>query len=79
LVLHGADDPYVPDPEVQGFVAEMKSVPNIDWQLVSFGGAVHSFTDVDAKAKGQAMYDAKTAARAYRLMRSFFSEAFAAP
>jgi dienelactone hydrolase len=78
LALHGADDPYVPPAEVQAFEQEMRT-GGIDWELVSYGGAVHSFTDVDAKAKGQADYNAKVAKRAYERMQAMLNEAFAAP
>ena len=46
----------------------------LDWQLVSFGNAVHSFTDVDAKMAGEAEYNPKVAARAYAMMDGFFAE-----
>ena len=75
LALHGADDPSVPPEEVQAFENEMRNA-KVDWQLVSYGGAVHSFTDVDANRPGRARYDAKTAARAYRAMKDFFVEAW---
>jgi dienelactone hydrolase len=75
LALHGADDPNVPPDEVKGFEDEMRKA-NVDWELVSYGGAVHSFTDVDANTPGRANYDPKVAARAYERMRSFFVEAF---
>ena len=74
LALHGADDPYVPDAEVAAFEQEMKDAKTVDWQLVSYGGAVHSFTDVDANAPGEAMYDERTAKRAYAAMRALFAE-----
>jgi dienelactone hydrolase len=70
LVLHGAEDPLVPDSEVAAFVAEMRGA-GADWQMVSFGGAVHSFTDPYAAMEGVAEYDPKTAARAFELMRDF--------
>lgn len=73
LVLHGADDPYVPKPDVDAFEVEMREA-KADWQLVSFGGAVHSFTDVDANMKGQAEYNETVARRAYRMMDDFFAE-----
>jgi len=77
LALHGADDPFVPAEEVAGFQAEMKGAgPNLDWQLVAFGNAVHSFTDVDANMVGKAQYNAKAARRAYEMMNTFFAEAF---
>ena len=78
LALHGADDPYVPADEVKAFEAEMRAA-KANWELVSYGGAVHSFTDVDAKMVGQAHYDAKVAKRAYARMHSFFNELFAKP
>jgi len=47
LVLHGADDPIVPQAEVLGFQEEMREA-RVDWQMVVYGGAVHSFTNPDA-------------------------------
>lgn len=75
LVLHGAADPYVPPAHVAEWEAVMGKT-EADWQLVSFGGAVHSFTDPLANNPGQAMYDAKTATRAFKLMRLWLDEAF---
>jgi dienelactone hydrolase len=48
----------------------------VDWQLLSYGGAVHSFTDPDANVPGKMMYDAKTAARAFRSMHNLLDEVF---
>ncbi len=76
LALHGAEDPFVPAAEVTGFQDEMRKA-KADWELVAYGGAVHSFTDVDANAPGQAQYNAKVAKRAYIAMNDFFAEAFA--
>lgn len=73
LVLHGADDPLVSDEELAGFVAEMRAA-GADWQLVSFGGAVHSFTDPYAAMKGVAEYEPRTAARAFEMMDDFVDE-----
>jgi dienelactone hydrolase len=78
LALHGADDPNVPPEEVAAFQAEMRAA-KVDWQLVAFGNAVHSFTDVDAKMPGRAEYNPVVAARAYRMMDDFFAEAFKLP
>lgn len=75
LALHGADDPNVPPEEVAAFEAEMRAA-KVDWQLVAFGNAVHSFTDPDANMPGRAQYNPVVAARAYALMDSFFAEAF---
>ena len=44
LVLHGADDPFVPEQQVQAFEKEMR-LGNVNWQLIFYGGALHSFTN----------------------------------
>lgn len=74
LVLHGADDPYVPPEQVAAFEQEMRSAEVNDWQLLSYGGAVHSFTDPTANMKGQAEYNPRVAERAFSQMRMFFNE-----
>jgi dienelactone hydrolase len=75
LVLHGADDPFVPAAEVAGFEKEMRDA-KVDWQLVSYGGAVHSFTDWNAgndNSKGAA-YNEKADQRSWVAMKAFFEE-----
>lgn len=47
LVLHGADDFFVPEAEVKSFQNEMRSA-KADWQMVYYANAVHSFTDKNA-------------------------------
>ena len=44
LVLHGAADPHVPVEQVLGFQEEMHAA-DVDWYLIAYGGAVHSFTN----------------------------------
>lgn len=78
LALHGADDPYVDAAQVAGFEQEMRDA-KVDWQLVKFGNTVHSFTDPDAHAAGQADYNPASARRAFKMMHNFFDEIFAAP
>ena len=75
LVLHGADDPYVPDAEVAGFVKEMKAA-KADWQMVFLGNAVHAFTSPGAgndPTKGAA-YDAIADARSRAYFELFLAE-----
>lgn len=78
LVLHGADDPAVPQEQVDGFIAEMKTAKT-DWQLVSYGSAVHSFTNPLANVPGRNEYHPLAAARAFKAMNNLFDEVFAAP
>ena len=76
LVLHGADDPYVPQADVQTFIEAMKSNEVDDWTLVQYSGAVHSFTNPEAKSDGS-RYDARTAKRAFEMMEDFADEVLA--
>lgn len=77
LVLHGADDPNVPSQEVAAFEEEMRQA-GVDWQLIAYGGAVHSFTDWNAgndNAKGAA-YNERADRRSWEAMKQFLAESF---
>ena len=73
LVLHGADDPYVPQSDVQAFIAAMQDGNVEDWTLVQFSNTVHSFTDPTADSDG-ARYQPRTAERAFEMMEDFADE-----
>lgn len=78
LVLHGADDPYVPPTEVAAFEKEMNE-GSVDWQMIFYSGAVHSFTHKGAgndNSKGAA-YNEKAEQRSWEAMKQFFQEIFA--
>lgn len=77
LVLHGADDPLVPREQLPAFEAEMNAA-KVDWQLISYGGAVHSFTDPAANVPGKMKYDARTSKRAFQAMHNLLQEVFQA-
>ncbi len=75
LALHGADDPFVSAADLAAFEQEMRS-NGVDWQLVKYGGAVHSFTIVGAgndNSKGAA-YNAAADRRSWKAMEDFFAE-----
>jgi dienelactone hydrolase len=77
LALHGADDPFVPADQVAAFEEEMRKA-GVDWQLVAFGGAVHSFT---LKAAGNdnskgAAYNEKADHRSWEMYKGFLAEIF---
>jgi dienelactone hydrolase len=77
LVLHGANDPLVPAEQVTAFETEMRQA-SVDWQLVAYGGAVHSFTNPEAgndPSKGIA-YNEAADKRSWAAMKQFFSEIF---
>ncbi|MBI3414213.1 MAG: dienelactone hydrolase family protein [Verrucomicrobia bacterium] len=77
LALHGADDPFVPAKEVAAFEDEMRA-GGVDWQLVAYGGAVHSFTDWNAGADNSkgAAYNQHADERSWEAMKTFFAEIF---
>jgi dienelactone hydrolase len=75
LVLHGAADTFVPPAEVAAFQKEMDDA-KVDWQMVFYAGAVHSFTNPASgndPSKGVA-YDAKADRRSWEAMKAFFAE-----
>ena len=77
VAFHGADDPFVPAAQVAGFEEEMRKA-GVDWQLVAFGGAVHSFTLKGAgndNSKGSA-YNEKADLRSWEMYRGFLAEIF---
>ena len=77
LALHGGDDPFVKHDEVDAFQKEMRDA-KIDWQFVSYGGAVHSFTIAEAgsdNSKGAA-YNKQADERSWEAMKNFFNEIF---
>lgn len=77
LVLHGADDPLVPPEELQAFEEEMRQ-GEVDWQLIAYGGAVHSFTNPASgsdTSQGVA-YDPAADRRSWQHMRLFLDELF---
>jgi len=75
LVLHGADDPFVPQSDVDEWVTVMMET-DVDWQLVQFSNTVHSFTDPSAAMTGKAEYNKLSAERAFEYMEELFEEKF---
>jgi dienelactone hydrolase len=78
LVLHGADDPVVPDAEVLAFEKEMRDA-KVDWEMVAYGSTVHSFTNwnLPENNPGPASYNKKSDQRSWIAMQNFFKEIFA--
>ena len=77
LACHGADDPFVSAKDLTAFESEMRD-NKVDWQLISYGGAVHSFTQPMAgndNSKGAA-YNERADKRSWEAMQQFFSELF---
>jgi dienelactone hydrolase len=77
LVCHGADDDHV-KAETLAALEQALRTGGVDWTLVKYGGAVHSFTNPEADARGMkgVKYDAKADRRSFEHMRTLFREAF---
>ena len=78
LVCHGAEDPFVPQEVVNSFEKEMTAA-GVDWQLIAYGGVVHSFTNPNAASVGNPgiAYNQAADERSWKSMRDFFNEVFA--
>ena len=75
LVLHGSADPAANKSQRDAFEAEMDSV-KAKWQMLTFGGLLHSFCESDAHVPGIAEYNAPAARQSYRLLDRFITDAF---
>ena len=75
LVLHGADDHFVTQEQVSAFEAEMRSA-GVDYRLIQYPGAVHSFTVKEAgndPSAGMA-YNEAADTQSWEEMKHFLSE-----
>ena len=78
LICTGADDPFVPVAQVNA-AAEEFTKAGADWQIISYGGTVHSFTNPDAGLIGNPAlkYNKLADERSWNALKSFFEEIFA--
>jgi dienelactone hydrolase len=80
LVLHGADDKFVPDTEVAAFKKQMDSI-GAAYTFKSYPGATHAFSNPDATAMGEKYkipiaYNAAADTASWNQMKSFFNTLF---
>jgi dienelactone hydrolase len=77
LVCHGADDTFLTAQEVSGFKDEMRRT-KADWQFISYGSAVHSFTNPKADTFGipGVAYNKAADERSWQAMQDFLAEVF---
>lgn len=80
LICHGAADPFVTEDTFRKYLTAMEG-STLDWQMILYGGARHSFTNPGADKMGiEALkYDAKADHRSWDHMRLFLEEIFKAP
>ena len=72
LAIHGRADPITPKPMMDALEDELTKA-KVDWHIMTFGDAVHSFCDPTANA-GPTRYDEKLCRKSYMLMRDFLAE-----
>jgi dienelactone hydrolase len=80
LVAHGADDPFVPQAQIDAFHAEMKAA-KVDYEFKAYPGAKHSFTNPDADKYGQEFklplaYNAAADKASWDDMQALFAQVF---
>jgi dienelactone hydrolase len=80
LVLHGADDKFIPPEQIEAFKEEMKSA-GVDFRFISYVGAVHSFTNPDADELGKKYnmpiaYNAQADKKSWDELKKFLSMIF---
>jgi dienelactone hydrolase len=78
LICHGALDTFIPEETAQKTRAALDK-GHIDYEMVYYGGAVHSFTNPDADKRGMQglAYNANADRRSWEAMSDLFREAFA--
>jgi dienelactone hydrolase len=75
FVLHGTKDPVSGKADRDALEAELDGA-EANWQLLDFGGRLHSFTEEEANVPGFAKYDAGAANQTYRMLHDFIEDAF---
>jgi len=77
LICHGADDQLVKPATLEACQKSLREA-EADWQLISYGNAVHSFTNPNADGSFNEFvrYNAEADARSWRHMQMFFQDVF---
>ena len=75
FVMHGSKDPVAPKADRDALEAEMEAA-GANWQMLDFGGRLHSFAEEESLMPGIAQYDAGAAHQTYRMLDDFIQDAF---
>jgi dienelactone hydrolase len=75
FVIHGSKDPVAPKADRDALEAEMDGV-GANWQMLVFGGRLHSFAEEETMMKGVAEYHPGAAHQTYRVLDEFIQDAF---
>jgi dienelactone hydrolase len=79
LICHGAADSFIPEDLIQKVRAAYEAA-GVDYQMIYYGGAQHSFTVPGADQRGLKgiRYDAAADRRSWSAMTALFNEVFGA-
>ena len=75
FVIHGSEDPVAPKKDRDALEEELQAA-GANWQMLTFGGRVHSFSEEETNTPGIAEYHAGAAHQTYRMLDDFFQDAF---
>jgi dienelactone hydrolase len=77
LINHGADDSFIPADTIQKFKAALDQA-KVDYQFISYPGAVHSFTVKGSEEKGMKgmAYNEAADKKSWKAMEDLFNQVF---
>ena len=77
LIAHGEEDPFLTPEHITDFKKSLEEA-KLDWQMVVYGGAQHSFTNPSANQYGVKglQYQDRADRRSWKHMQGFFEEIF---
>lgn len=77
LIAHGEADPFLTQDHIAKFTMAL-DIAGLDWQMVIYGGAQHSFTNPSANQYGMKgiEYQERADRRSWEHMKLFFNELF---
>jgi dienelactone hydrolase len=76
FVIHGTKDPVAPKADRDALEAELDGA-EANWQLLDFGGRLHSFSEEETDMPGFAKFHPGAAHQTYRMLDDFIEDAFA--
>jgi dienelactone hydrolase len=77
LVLTGGADPMVPDAKVSEWQNEFRAAPEVDWQVITYSGAMHAFAVPGTNSPEHgAAYDERADRRSWDALQLFLDEVF---
>jgi len=72
FVMHGSKDPVAPKKD-----RDTLEGAGANWQMLDFGGRLHSFAEEETMMPGVAEFNAGAAHQTYRMLDNFIQDAFA--